>query len=109
VRYPSSGAVAANEIHIPVGRKLRVRVESVDVIHSFWVPQLAPKMDMVPGHPNFLWLQADRAGTYEGSCAEFCGDQHAWMRFIVVAEEPSQYQTWLDRQLQPAPAVTGAG
>lgn len=86
VRYPAAGAVTANEIHIPVGRKLRVRVETADVIHSFWVPQLAPKMDMIPGHPNFVWLEADRPGVYEGSCAEFCGNQHAWMRFIIVAE-----------------------
>src|SRR3954451_838520 len=81
VRYPGSGAVTANEIHIPIGRRLRVRVDSADVIHSFWVPQLGPKMDMIPGHPNFMWLQADRAGTYEGACSGFCGDQHAWMRF----------------------------
>ena len=102
VRYPGSGAVTANEIHVPVGRKLRVRVEAADVIHSFWVPQLAPKMDMVPGHPNFLWLQADHAGTYEGACSEFCGDQHAWMRFIVIAEPESQFKLWLEHQARPA-------
>src|SRR5437762_9698898 len=75
VRYPrmgGSGAVTANEIHIPIGRRLRVRVDSADVIHSFWVPQLGPKMDMIRGHPNFVWLGADRAGTYEGACSEFC-------------------------------------
>jgi cytochrome c oxidase subunit 2 len=108
VRYPASKAVTANEIHIPVGRKLRVRVESADVIHSFWVPQLGPKMDMVPGHPNFVWLQADRAGVYEGACSEFCGDQHAWMRFTVVADPPSEYQAWLAHQMQPAPGPAGA-
>jgi cytochrome c oxidase subunit 2 len=108
VRYPVSGAVTANEIHIPVGRKLLVRVDSADVIHSFWVPQLGPKMDMVPGHPNFVWLQADRAGEYEGACSEFCGDQHAWMRFIVVAESAPQYDAWLARQAHPAIAPSGA-
>ena len=108
VRYPAAPAVTANEIHIPVGRKLRVRVEAADVIHSFWVPQLGPKMDMIPGHPNFVWLEADRAGTYEGSCAEFCGNQHAWMRFIVVAEPVPQFDKWLSHQWQPASAPHGA-
>jgi len=108
VRYPASGAVTANEIHVPVGRKLRVRVESADVIHSFWVPQLGPKMDMIPGRHNFVWLQADRPAVYEGACSEFCGDQHAWMRFIVVAEAPAQYEAWIARQVQPAPGPEGA-
>jgi cytochrome c oxidase subunit 2 len=98
VRYPASGSVTANEIHIPVGRRLRARMESADVIHSFWVPQLGPKMDMIRGHPNFAWLQADRAGTYEGACSEFCGDQHAWMRFTVVAEPEAQFQQWIKHQ-----------
>jgi cytochrome c oxidase subunit 2 len=102
VRYPSSGAVTANEIHIPIGRRLRVRVDSADVIHSFWVPQLGPKMDMIRGHPNFTWLGADRAGTYDGACSEFCGDQHAWMRFIVIAEPESQFNQWLEHQARPA-------
>src|SRR5882724_13264560 len=95
VRYPGSGAVTANEIHIPLGRRLRVRVESADVIHSFWVPQLGPKMDMIRGHPNFVWLEADQPGTYEGACSEFCGDQHAWMRFIVIAESETEFKQWL--------------
>jgi cytochrome c oxidase subunit 2 len=103
VRYAGSTAVTANEIHVPVGRKLRVQVDSADVIHSFWVPQLAPKKDMIRGHPNFVWLQADRAEVYEGACAEFCGDQHAWMRFTVVAEDESAYQEWLAHQAQTAP------
>jgi cytochrome c oxidase subunit 2 len=108
VRYPTSGAVTANEIHIPIGQRLRVRVEAADVIHSFWVPQLGPKMDMIPGHPNFVWIEADRPGTYDGICSEFCGAQHAWMRFIVVAEPAAQYQVWLTRQTQPAPQPAGA-
>src|SRR5258708_2844294 len=102
VRYPGSGAVTANEIHIPIGRRLRVLVDSADVIHSFWVPQLGPKMDMIRGHANFVWFGADRAGTYEGACSEFCGDQHAWMRFIVVAEPESQFKQWLERQARLA-------
>ena len=102
VRYPGSAAVTANEIHIPIGRRLRVRLDSADVIHSFWVPQLGPKMDMIRGHPNFVWLGADRAGTYEGACSEFCGDQHAWMRFIVVAEPESRFKEWVEHQASPA-------
>jgi cytochrome c oxidase subunit 2 len=102
VRYPGSRAVTANEIHIPLGRRLRVRVESADVIHSFWVPQLGPKMDMIRGHPSFVWLQADGAGIYQGACSEFCGDQHAWMRFLVIAEPESQFKRWLERQARPA-------
>jgi cytochrome c oxidase subunit 2 len=107
VRYPTAGAVTANEIHIPVGRKLRLRVAAADVIHSFWAPQLGLKLDMVPGHPNFVWLEADRVGVYDGACAEFCGDQHAWMRFVVIAEPESQYESWLTHQAQPATAPVG--
>jgi cytochrome c oxidase subunit 2 len=102
VRYAGSGAVTANEIHIPIGRRLRVRVESADVIHSFWVPQLGPKMDMIRGHLNFVWLGANRAGTYEGACSEFCGDQHAWMRFIVIAEPETEFKQWLEHQARSA-------
>jgi cytochrome c oxidase subunit II len=108
VRYPRSGAITANEIHVPIGKKLCVQVDSADVIHSFWMPQLGPKVDMVPGQHNYLWLQADTEGTYDGACSEFCGDQHAWMRFIVVAEPEAQYQAWLVAQAQPAQMPDGA-
>jgi cytochrome c oxidase subunit II len=108
VHYPRAGAVTANEIHVPIGQKLCVQVDSADVIHSFWMPQLGPKVDMVPGQHNFLWLEADRAGTYDGACSEFCGDQHAWMRFIVVAEPEAQYQAWLIEQAKPAEMPEGA-
>jgi cytochrome c oxidase subunit 2 len=108
VRYPSSGVVTANEIHIPIGRKFLVRVDSADVIHSFWVPQLAPKLDMVPGQHNYVYLEADEAGEYDGACSEFCGDQHAWMRFIVVAESPEDYKSWLEQQIPAARAPVGA-
>jgi len=113
VHYPRSGAVTANEIHIPIGKKLCVQVDSADVIHSFWIPQLGPKVDMVPGQHNFLWLEADSEGTYDGACSEFCGDQHAWMRFIVVAEPEPKYRAWLVEQVpptaMPADAVALAG
>jgi cytochrome c oxidase subunit 2 len=101
-RYPS-GVVTANEVHVPVGQRLLVRLEAADVIHDFWVPQLARKMDAVPGHPNFFWMSADAPGEYRGSCAEFCGAQHAWMRLLVVAEPAAAFDTWERKQLEPAP------
>lgn len=106
VRYPQNGAVTANEIHIPVGKQLLVELRSADVIHSFWVPQLARKMDMVPGHPNHIWLQSDSAGTYLGACSEFCGAQHAWMRLRVIANPPAEFESWVSRQAQPAAQPT---
>lgn len=101
-RYPQSGAVVANEIHIPVGRAMSVRLESADVLHEFWVPELARKMTAVPGHPNHIWLQADHAGTYLGICTEFCGTQHAWMHFLIVAEPEADFEAWQQAQLRPA-------
>ena len=105
-QYPGSGAVTANEIHIPVGRPLSVRLDSKDVLHEFWVPELARKMTTVPGQPNHIWLQADKPGTYIGTCSEFCGTQHAWMRILVVADEPSKFEEWQRAQLQPGLAAT---
>jgi cytochrome c oxidase subunit 2 len=104
-QYPASGAVTANEIHIPAGKPLSVRLESKDVLHEFWVPELARKMTTVPGQPNNIWLQADKPGVYIGTCSEFCGIQHAWMRILVVAEEPSKFEEWQRTQLQPGPAA----
>jgi cytochrome c oxidase subunit 2 len=105
-QYPMSGAVTANEIHIPVGKPLSVRLDSKDVLHEFWVPELARKMTTVPGQPNHIWLQADKPGVYIGTCSEFCGTQHAWMRILVVAEEPSKFEEWERAQLQPGQAPT---
>jgi len=104
VQYPKSGVITANEIHIPVGRPFSVLLDSKDVLHEFWVPELTRKMTTVPGHANHVWLQADTPGTYLGVCSEFCGTQHAWMRFIVVAEDPAKFEEWQTAQLQPAPA-----
>ncbi|HET9366807.1 MAG TPA: cytochrome c oxidase subunit II [Candidatus Udaeobacter sp.] len=100
--YPASGAATANEIHIPTGKPLSVRLDSKDVLHEFWVPELARKMTTVPGQANHIWLQADKPGTYIGQCSEFCGTQHAWMRILVVAEEPSKFEEWQRAQLQPS-------
>jgi cytochrome c oxidase subunit 2 len=104
VRYPS-GVVTANEIHIPAGVSLLVRLESADVIHDFWVPRLARKMDAIPGHPNLFWMSADFPGSYGGTCAEFCGAQHAWMRLLVIAQSPSDFDAWQTAQRAPARAT----
>ena len=104
--YPASGVVTANEIHIPAGKPLSVRLDSKDVLHEFWVPKLTRKMTTVPGQANHIWLQADKPGVYIGTCSEFCGTQHAWMRILVVAEEPSKFEEWQQTQLQPTQRPT---
>ena len=106
VRYPTDGFTTANEIHIPVGRPVRIRLMSADVIHSFWVPQLQGKTDAITGQVNETWLQADSAGTYRGECAEFCGMQHAHMAFVVVADSPADYAAWIAGQRAPAIVTT---
>jgi cytochrome c oxidase subunit 2 len=106
-RQPYNSITTANEIHVPVDPAHPVTVEfeldSHDVIHSFWVPNLHGKRDIIPGHPTSLWLQADRPGTYWGECGEYCGYQHAQMRLMVVAEPVDKFQTWLDGQRQSPP------
>lgn len=84
----------ANEIHIPVGQPVVFELESADVIHSFWVPRLGGKMDMIPGRRNILRLQADEAGAFGGQCAEYCGGPHALMGLVVVAHEPAEFAAW---------------
>lgn len=103
-RYPKSGVVTANEFHIAVGKPYCVLLKSDDVLHEFWVAELGRKITAVPGHPNHLWIQADRPGTYLGVCTEFCGTQHAWMRFLIVAEDAATFEAWQQAQLRPAPA-----
>lgn len=107
VRYPGKVAsdadfVTANELYLPVGRPVSVRLTSRDVIHSFWIPSLAGKMDVVPGKERRLRLQADVAGTFRGQCAEFCGAQHARMALLVVAEPPEAFEARLARIREPA-------
>jgi|SRR5437764_10381659 len=102
IRYPGTQAVTANEIHIPVGARVNVVATSGDVIHSFWVPQLARKIDMIPGRQNRVLLYASRSGTYRGQCAEFCGFQHAHMGLYVVAEPQASFQSWLANEAAPA-------
>ena len=100
-RYPN-GAITANEIHIPVGRPVRLKLTTRDVIHSFWVPELQAKTDHVPGHDNYMWLQADEPGRYRGQCAEFCGLQHTNMVFYVVADQPAAFEAWVDNEAADA-------
>jgi cytochrome c oxidase subunit 2 len=99
---PSHIVMTANEIHIPVGVPIKLTLDSRDVIHSFWVPSLSGKKDLIPGHPTRLWLQADRAGTFDGQCAEFCGHQHAHMRLQLIAEDRAAFDKWLEMQRQPS-------
>jgi cytochrome c oxidase subunit 2 len=111
VRYRTPGGgdvLLANEVHVPAGRPVTLGLASADVIHSFWVPQLAGKIDMVPGRVHRLRLQADRPGVWRGQCAEFCGAQHARMALLVVAHEPAEYERWLAAQARPAAAPADA-
>jgi cytochrome c oxidase subunit 2 len=101
-----TGAVTANEIHVPVGEPVRLRLSSSRVIHSFWVPELMPKIDLLPGRVNETWLVAEEPGTYRGQCAEYCGIQHANMGFHVVAEPREEYDAWLARQSEDAAEPT---
>lgn len=96
----------ANEIHIPVGQPVVFELESADVIHSFWVPRLGGKMDMIPGRRNILRLQADEAGAFGGQCAEYCGGPHALMGLVVVAHEPAEFAAWRARAALPTAATT---
>ena len=106
VRYedqdPSRTFSTANEVHIPVGKPVRLELESGDVIHSFWIPQLGGKTDTIPGQTNVSWIQADRPGVYRGQCGEYCGMQHAHMAMLVVADPPDVFASWWNGQLQPA-------
>jgi cytochrome c oxidase subunit 2 len=102
VRYPgTSGAVTANEIHLPARTRVNTVLRTDDVIHSFWMPQLNRKADMIPGHPNRILLYADHPGVYRGQCAEFCGLQHANMATTVVAEPPARFRAWLANMARP--------
>jgi len=102
LHYPEAGVTAANEIHLPVGKHLLLRFESADVIHGFWVPSFGQKIDVIPGHPNYLWLTITRPGLYLGACNSFCGMGHAQMRIRAVAQSPEDFAAWLAHQGQPA-------
>jgi cytochrome c oxidase subunit II len=103
---PQDRLRTANELHIPVGRPIRIRLRSDDVIHSFWVPSLQGKMDLVPGQINTTWIQADTAAVYRGECAEYCGLQHTRMQFRVIALPEAEFAAWLAEQRKPAGPVS---
>jgi cytochrome c oxidase subunit 2 len=107
-RYPDLGVVTANELHIPVGKQIDIRLTSADVIHSFWFPRLGGKRDVLPGHENQLWFTADSAGLYLGQCAEFCGLSHALMKMELVAESPEEFEAWVEHQRSDAVVADSA-
>lgn len=105
---PRGRFTTANEVHVPVGEPVLFLLEAQDVIHSFWVPNLAGKKDLTPGYTQSMWFQADTAGVYRGQCAEFCGMQHAKMALFIVAEPRAQFDAWVRQQRQPAVNATDA-
>ena len=100
-RYPKLGIVTANELHVPVRTATYLRLLSADVDHSFWVPQLAGKTDLIPNHPNETWIQPDHTGLYLGQCAQFCGVEHAQMLLRVYVDTPQEFAAWVQHQQQP--------
>lgn len=110
-RYPrtasSESFTTANELHIPVGVPVRLEVSSADVIHSFWIPRLHGKIDLIPGVRNRFWIRADSAGRYRGQCAEYCGLQHSNMAVYVTADSAAGFRSWLASQARPAAVPAG--
>lgn len=106
-RYPDLDVVTANELHLPAGRPVVLRLEGADVIHSFWVPQLGGKRDVIPGRTNQITLTPETPGVYPGQCAEFCGASHANMRMLVVVHPPGDFERWVAGQRAPAAEPTG--
>jgi cytochrome c oxidase subunit II len=106
IEYPG-GVTTANELHIPARTPVRILLETDDVIHSFWIPELGGKTDMIPGEQTESILEADEPGRYLGQCAEFCGIQHARMRMVVIAQGPAEFDAWLEEQAAPAAEPAG--
>ncbi|MFZ0591256.1 MAG: cytochrome c oxidase subunit II [Bryobacteraceae bacterium] len=107
IRYPALGVVTANELHVPVSTTANpalafLRLESADVAHSFWVPQLSGKTDLIPNHPNTMWIDPRQEGTFLGNCAEYCGTQHANMLLRVIVQSPANFAKWAASQRQQA-------
>jgi cytochrome c oxidase subunit II len=113
IRYPELGIVTANELHVPASdrigsRPTYLKLKSADVAHSFWVPQLAGKTDLIPNRENLMWIEPTKPGTYLGNCAEYCGTQHARMLIRVVVHSPEEFERWTNAQQQPASVETNA-
>lgn len=106
-RYPNN-VIAANELHVPAGRQVRLLLQSADVVHTFWVPELAGKEQTIPGQNNIWTFTAEKPGTYDGACSEYCGTQHGWMRLKVVADSSADFDRWLAAQAQALPANAAA-
>jgi cytochrome c oxidase subunit 2 len=104
-RYSGLGVVTANELHVPVGKTVNLRMTTVDVLHSFWVPQFAAKRDVFPGRHNPLWFKAEVTGSFSGQCAEFCGTQHGRMGFRVISQTAEEFDAWVARQRVGSPLV----
>lgn len=104
--YTDEGVFTANELHIPTDRPVYLTLKGDDVIHSFWVPRLAGKQDVVPGRINYMTIEADKPGTYQGQCTEYCGLSHANMRLRVIAHTPEDFETWLSDQQEDAGSPT---
>ena len=100
--YPDLDVVTANELHIPVGKKILINLDSKDVLHSFWIPKIAGKTDIIPNQGNYMWIQGDDVGMYYGQCAEFCGESHALMRFRVIVETDEDFRAWISQQKSEA-------
>jgi cytochrome c oxidase subunit 2 len=100
--YPDLGIVTANELHIPVGRRVILNLDTADVVHSFWTPKLAGKRDMIPNQENQLWFSAEEPGPYWGHCAEYCGVAHAYMRYRVIADTPEDFERWVTSFQEPS-------
>ena len=100
--YTKSGVITANEVHVPAGKHVLLQLNSDDVVHSWFVPKLGRKMDLIPGRNNYLSIYADKPGVYTGGCNEFCGAEHAWMRIRVIAQTKDDFDSWTVKQLQPA-------
>lgn len=109
VQYPGTAVETAGELRIPAGEPVEVRLNTVDVIHSFWVPRLAGKLDLIPGRENRLWIEASEPGVFRGQCAEFCGAGHARMVLVVVAEPRARFDDWLAGQDAAAAQTVGPG
>ena len=110
--HPAAGGppvVSANEIRLPIGQRVDFELRSADVIHSFWIPPLGGKMDMIPGRTNRLSLQATEAGTFRGPCTEFCGTSHALMAFAAIAMPRGDFDRWLAERASPSPGAAGEG